>query len=229
MSEYTEVERPFLQQLAAQGWTVIDQGPAVPQAAGPSLRESFRSWWLSGVFRRAVSAINRLPDGSTWLMPRQLDELEQQLLRQPKRTLLEANQAVHELLMKAQVDLNEATGEVDPVVQLIDFHHPERKGEPHLARQVAHHAARIGVNPGGIQIKELGYRWASCTADGVLQFHWKCLMAPPKIVAYIVVHELCHLHHRDHTAAFWNEVDKVMPDYRERKEWLRQRGAEMDL
>jgi type I restriction enzyme, R subunit len=126
MSEYTEVEQPLLRQLAAQGWTVIDQGPAVPQAAAPSLRESFRTWWLPGVFRQAVSAINRLHDGTEWLTPRQLDELEQQLLRQPKRTLLEANQAVHELLMKAQVDVNEATGEVDPVVQLIDFHHPER-------------------------------------------------------------------------------------------------------
>jgi len=126
MSEYTEVERPFLQQLAAQGWTVIDQGPNVPQTAAPSVRESFRSWWLPGVFRQAVSAINRLHDGSEWLTPRQLDELEQQLLRQPNRTLLEANQAVHELLLKTQVDVNEATGELDPVVQLIDFHHPER-------------------------------------------------------------------------------------------------------
>ena len=104
-----------------------------------------------------------------------------------------------------------------------------QKGLPRLARQVAHHAARIGVKLGRLQIKELGYRWANCSADGALQFHWKCLMAPPKIVDYIVVHELCHMHHRDHTAAFWNEVDKVMPDYRERKEWLRQRGAEMDL
>jgi len=126
VSEYTEVERPFLQQLAAQGWTVIDQGPNVPQAAAPSLRESFRAWWLPGVFRQAVSAINRLHDGSEWLTPRQLDELEQQLLRQPNRTLLEANHAVHELLLKTQVDVNEATGELDPVVQLIDFHHPER-------------------------------------------------------------------------------------------------------
>ena len=68
------------------------------------------------------------PDkGTPWLTERQLDELESQLFRQPQRTLLEANQAVHELLLKAQVDVNEATGEADPVVvQLIDFHHPER-------------------------------------------------------------------------------------------------------
>lgn len=126
MSEYTEVEQPFLRQLAAQGWTVIDQGPQLPQDAAPSLRTSFRPWWLPGVFREAVRALNALPDGAPWLTDRQLDELESQVFRQPQRTLLEANQAVHELLLKAQVDVNEATGEVDPVVALIDFHHPER-------------------------------------------------------------------------------------------------------
>ncbi|MDE2394550.1 MAG: hypothetical protein KGM91_03845, partial [Burkholderiales bacterium] len=98
MSEYTEVERPFLQQLAAQGWTVIDQGPQLPQDAAPSLRPSFRPWWLPGVFRESLRALNTLPDGSPWLAERQLDELESQLFRQPQRTLLEANQAVHELL-----------------------------------------------------------------------------------------------------------------------------------
>lgn len=130
MSEYSEVEQPFLQQLAAQGWNVIDQGPQLPQDAAPSLRPGFRTWWLPGVFRDAVRALNTLPDGRgegfPWLTDRQLDELESQLFRQPQRTLLEANQAVHELLLKAQVDVNEATGEVDPVVKLIDFHHPER-------------------------------------------------------------------------------------------------------
>lgn len=126
MSEYTEVEQPFLRQLAAQGWTVIDQGPQLPQDAAPSLRASFRPWWLPGVFREAVRALNTLPDGKPWLTDRQLDDLESQVFRQPQRTLLEANQAVHDLLLKAQVDVNEATGEVDPVVKLIDFHHPER-------------------------------------------------------------------------------------------------------
>lgn len=83
MSEYTEIDQPFLAQLAAQGWTVIDQGTQLPQDAAPSLRSSFRSWWLPGVFREAVAAINTLshgPDkGTPWLTERQLDELESQL------------------------------------------------------------------------------------------------------------------------------------------------------
>lgn len=126
MSEYTEVEQPFLKQLSAQGWTVIDQGPELPHDPPRSLRSSFRTWWLADVFREAVRSINRLPDGTGWLTDRQLDELESQLFRQPQRTLLEGNQAVHDLLLKAQVDVNEVTGEVDPVVKLIDFQHPER-------------------------------------------------------------------------------------------------------
>ena len=103
------------------------------------------------------------------------------------------------------------------------------KGLPRIQKRVAYFAARVGVTPGVIQIKDLGYRWASCTPNGSLHFHWKCLMAPLTVIDYIIVHELCHLHYRDHSDAFWNEVDKILPDYRERKEWLKIRGAELDL
>ncbi len=103
------------------------------------------------------------------------------------------------------------------------------KGLPRIQQRVAYFAARVGVTAGAVQVRDLGYRWGSCSRNGDLHFHWKCLMAPLTIIDYIVVHELCHLHHRDHSTAFWNEVDKVLPDYRERKEWLRVRGAELDL
>lgn len=103
------------------------------------------------------------------------------------------------------------------------------KGLARLHKRVAFFAPRVGVTPGAIHIKDIGYRWASCLKNGDLHFHWKCLMAPLTIIDYIVVHELCHLHHRDHSDAFWNEIDKVLPDYRKRKEWLRVRGAELDF
>ncbi|BBA35011.1 uncharacterized protein sS8_3068 [Methylocaldum marinum] len=105
----------------------------------------------------------------------------------------------------------------------------EEKGLPRIEKRVAYFANRVGVSPGAVQVRDLGYRWASCLKNGSLHFHWKCLMAPLTIIDYIVVYELCHLHHRDHSDAFWNEVDKVLPDYRDRKEWLRTHGAELDL
>jgi predicted metal-dependent hydrolase len=103
------------------------------------------------------------------------------------------------------------------------------KGQPRLARRVAYFAPKVGVAAGQVEVKDLGYRWASCLKDGDLHFHWKCLMAPLTIIDYIVVHELCHMRHRDHSSAFWNEVDKVLPDYQRRKEWLRVRGVELDF
>ncbi len=125
MSEYLHVEEPFLDQLDELGWTVIDQGAGIiPSDPAASLRTSFREWLLPAVFRESVRLINRTDAGEVWLTDRQLDELRDQILRQPNRTLLEANEAIQALLFKTQVDTNEVTGEQDPVVKLIDFAHP---------------------------------------------------------------------------------------------------------
>lgn len=103
------------------------------------------------------------------------------------------------------------------------------RGQERLVQRVGYYASKVGVAPRDIDVRELGNRWASCSPSGNLAFHWKCMMAPPTVIDYIVVHELCHFHSLDHTVAFWNEVDKVLPDYQERKQWLRKNGAAMDL
>lgn len=103
------------------------------------------------------------------------------------------------------------------------------KGKRRIGGRVAHYQARMGVEPRAVRIIELKNRWASCSAGGSLNFHWRCMMAPPTVLDYIVVHELAHVIHPNHTKSFWNEVDKVMPDYQERKDWLRANGAGMDL
>lgn len=127
MSEYLHVEKPFLDQLAALGWTAIDQGQGfIPSDPSTSLRTNFREWILLEIFRASVRSINLMADGREWLTERQLSDLHAQILRHPARTLLEANEAVQALFLKAQVDANELTGEPDPVVKLIDFAHPER-------------------------------------------------------------------------------------------------------
>jgi len=125
MSEYTEVEQPFLEQLAGLGWESVDQGSDIPHDPTLSLRHNFKQWLLPDVFASAVAAINTTSSGDQWLTHRQLQDLQDQLLRQPNRTLLEANEAIHKLIFKTQVDVNEATGEQDPVVKLIDFANPE--------------------------------------------------------------------------------------------------------
>ncbi len=108
-------------------------------------------------------------------------------------------------------------------------HYYTNKGIDRIRQRVKYFSDKVGVVPASVKIKDMSYRWASCSKNDALIFHWKCMMAPPKIIDYIIVHELCHIHHRNHTDAFWNEVDKVMPDYRERKNWLKNNGANMDL
>jgi predicted metal-dependent hydrolase len=102
-------------------------------------------------------------------------------------------------------------------------------GRERLLRRVKYFAPKVGVTPTSVDVRELGNRWASCSLNSELAFHWKCMMAPPTVVDYIVVHELCHVLYRDHTDAFWNEVDKVVPSFRERKDWLRKYGASLEL
>lgn len=103
------------------------------------------------------------------------------------------------------------------------------RGIVRINQRIDYFKARMDVEPKSIRIQDLKHRWASWTPGGNLNFHWKCMMAPARILDYIVVHELAHLLVADHSARFWNEVDKLLPDYSERKEWLRVHGAEMDL
>ena len=126
MSEYKTVEKPFLDQLSALGWQVIDQGPAFPTDPAKSLRADFSEIIIKKLFNESVRAINLTEEGQPWLTDKQLDELHDHIMHHPAKGLIEANEAVQALLYRTQTDHNEITGEEYPDVHLIDFHHPDR-------------------------------------------------------------------------------------------------------
>jgi len=103
------------------------------------------------------------------------------------------------------------------------------KGLPKAIERINLYAKKLGVTPQEVRILDLKNRWASASKKGNINLHWKCIMAPMKILDYIIVHELCHFIESTHNDAFWNLVDKLIPDYPERKNWLREHGASMDL
>ena len=80
-----------------------------------------------------------------------------------------------------------------------------------------------------IKVKEQKKRWASCTWNDELLFNWRCVMAPSNVLDYIVVHEMCHMVHKNHSKDFWNLVGEIMPDYISRKTWLKENGIKLDL
>ena len=122
MSEYTEVEKPLLNQLASMGWQAVEQAPGIPKDPTSSLRTSFREVIIKEQFIAAVRAIN-LHAGSPWLTDEQLEGLYEDFTDFGERSLLENNQAFIERLHKWQVDENTITGEQNPVVKIIDFDH----------------------------------------------------------------------------------------------------------
>ncbi len=114
-----------------------------------------------------------------------------------------------------------------PEVAFKDFYRV--KGMVKIPERIQHYQTKTGLKATGIKVIDLKNRWASCTAKGSINFHWKCMMAPLTILDYIIVHELAHLKYPRHTQAFWNQIDKVLPDYQERKQWLKVNGAGMGV
>ena len=87
----------------------------------------------------------------------------------------------------------------------------------------------VGAEPGAVLIRDQRSRWGSCSADRTLRFNWRLIMAPPGVIDYVVVHELAHLRVPNHSADFWSEVERVMPDYRTRRRLLQQLSPTLTL
>jgi len=95
--------------------------------------------------------------------------------------------------------------------------------------KVKRYSEIIGVEPAGVAIKTFKARWGSCSVEGKIEFNWKVIMAPNRVMDYVVVHELSHLKQHDHSPLFWKEVERVLPDYSECKEWLKVNSLKLEL
>ena len=103
----------------------------------------------------------------------------------------------------------------------------EHRAKIKLTEKAKRYAKQIGVEYTSIGIKSYKSRWGSCGIDGSIDFNWRIIMAPNRIVDYVVVHELCHLIHHDHSPKFWKMVERIMPDFAASKEWLKENGASL--
>ena len=80
-----------------------------------------------------------------------------------------------------------------------------------------------------MQIRDIRSRWGSCTPHKRIFYHWKVAMLPPKVVDYIILHELMHIKYPRHTCQFWNEIANILPDYTNSVAWLREKGIHVEL
>jgi len=89
--------------------------------------------------------------------------------------------------------------------------------------------SRVGHPPSDIKLSTARTRWGACTSRGVVSLRWTLIMAPITVIDYVVIHELCHLVHMNHSRAFWKLVKSICPDFKVAVEWLRMYGHQLDL
>lgn len=94
-------------------------------------------------------------------------------------------------------------------------------------RMLDEEAARLGVEYSGPRIADQKTLWGSCTAQGLISLSWRLVMAPPAVLRYVAVHELCHVRHHDHGERFWKLVARQMPGFETHRRWLREHGPSL--
>lgn len=99
-----------------------------------------------------------------------------------------------------------------------------RMAQERIRERTAYFAEKMGVGYGRISIRAAKTRWGSCSYAGNLNFHWKLILMPPEVLDYVVVHELAHRKEMNHSGEFWAEVERILPDYKERRRWLKLYG-----
>lgn len=96
-----------------------------------------------------------------------------------------------------------------------------------IQERVDYYVKQYGFQFQRIKINSARTRWGSCSLSGSLNFSWRLILAPPEQVDYVVVHELAHTVHHNHSKRFWKKVESVLPDFRERQKWLRKHGQRL--
>lgn len=186
-------------------------------------KETEKTWGGYDLIRtsRKTIAIQITLDGDvTVRAPRDCDKAEIDDLIRDRREWIE--EKVGEFL--AQKKVREKRQEQFPEITPESEKKFRRLAEEKIRSRVAFFAEQVGVDYGKITIKDTKSRWGSCSFQGNLNFCWRLILAPEEVLDYIVVHELCHRLEMNHSARFWAEVRRVLPEYEKSKAWLKENG-----
>lgn len=167
--------------------------------------------------RRTLAAEIR-PDGNVIVRaPRRLPEREIERFLQQRAADIEKN--VQKQRCRA------AKADALPPFTEEELRELAGRAAQYIPVRAAYYAQKLGVRYGRITIRNQKTRWGSCTEAGNLNFNCLLMLTPPEVLDSVVVHELCHLLHHDHSKAFYAEVYRVFPDYDRCDRWLKEQGS----
>ncbi|SDM21836.1 hypothetical protein SAMN05428961_111106 [Paenibacillus sp. OK060] len=98
-----------------------------------------------------------------------------------------------------------------------------------IGERIGRYQQELKVKPKSVDIVESATKWGSCSWDKKLTFNYRLAMAPLEVIDYVIIHELCHIHHMNHDRSFWRRVGSIMPDYKAKEDYLMRNGRAMTL
>ena len=105
----------------------------------------------------------------------------------------------------------------------------KKQAYAYISKRGEYYQNIVGVTVTDVSIKSRKSQWGSCDSNGNLTFSWRLVMARPEAIDYVVIHELCHRKHMDHSRDFWNQVQKYMPDFKLQKQWLEENSVNLNI
>ena len=105
----------------------------------------------------------------------------------------------------------------------------KKQASAYITKRVEYYKDIVGVTVNSVSIKSRKSQWGSCDSNGDITFSWRLVMASPEAIDYVVIHELCHRKHMDHSREFWNQVQKYMPDFKKQKQWLEENSMNLNI
>ena len=151
--------------------------------------------------------------------PKRMSDREIRLFVQEKESWIQK----HVEQLRRRNEQYDAQG-LEPLT-FAELHELADRALEYIPERVAYFAGQMGVTYGRITIRNQKTRWGSCSSKGNLNFNCLLMLAPPEVIDYVVVHELCHRKEMNHSKAFWEEVARVMPDYKKALSWLKTEGG----
>ena len=146
-----------------------------------------------------------------WMSPQEIERV----INQKQRWINEKQALLRQrLLQKSAL----------PKITLQEEYLLKQKAFDHISQRAKELAQTLGITYGSLRINNAKTRWGSCSHKGNLNLTWRLIMAPARVIDYVIVHELTHLKEMNHSARFWAEIAKIIPDYKNDERWLKEHG-----
>ena len=129
--------------------------------------------------------------------------------------------------LEANISGSSKTREEEVRSLLLDWY--RKHAQEKLEEKTHRYAKILQIEPNCVSVKDYKSRWGSCSTTGDISYNWRIVMAPHHIVDYVVVHELCHLLEHNHSAVYWRHVERIIPDFKKCREWLKQNSERLRI